>query len=454
MDDIRFGYITPENLSLFTDLYELTMLQGYLEAGHNPEAVFDLFVRDLPVERGYLIAAGLEQAVHYLENLHFSDRAIDHLNEEEFSDAFLAELEDIAFEGDVRAVPEGTAVFPDEPLIEVQAPIVQAQLLETLLINQVAFQTLVATKAARMNEMVERHGNGQSLVDFGSRRAHGTDAGMKAARAAYIGGFDGTSNGAAGEAFGIETFGTMAHSWIESFDTEREAFEAYIQTYGEDSILLIDTYDTIEGAELAQEVAEQRGVDIRGVRIDSGDLAQLSQQVREIAGDIGIFVSSGLDEYRIREFFHDGGVASGFGVGTNLVTSRDAPALEAVYKLVAVEKGGEMAPVMKLSEGKETWPGRKSVRRVERNGMYEKDVLGMAGEETAEEQLLVQVLEDGERVYDVPKLDDVQQRAERERQKLPRTVRNIEAPGDYPVEVSDRLREERDRLEQENIRRG
>ncbi|MDY6776579.1 MAG: nicotinate phosphoribosyltransferase [Candidatus Nanohaloarchaea archaeon] len=448
MEEAEFGYVTKEDLAVFTDLYELTMLQGYHGEGHNPRAVFDLFFRSLPENRGYLIAAGLEQAVHYLENLEFSPEALGYLGEQGFDDDFLEYLSGFQFTGDVRAVPEGTPVFPDEPVMEVEAPIMQAQLFETLLINQVTFQTMIATKAARMREVVERRGDGQSLVDFGSRRAHGTDAGVKAARASYIGGFSGTSNVAAGETFGIPVYGTMAHSWIESFETEREAFEAYVDAYGDESILLVDTYDTLKGAEKAREIVEERGVDIRGVRIDSGDLPALSRKVQENTG-LDVFVSSGLDEYRIREFFREGGVATGFGVGTNLVTSADAPKLEGVYKLVASEEDGSMEPQMKLSKGKTTWPGRKSVHRAGEAGEYRGDTLAGRGEKGEGEDVLVKVFEDGERVYGLPTLEEIRERAEREREKLPEEVRRIEEPGKYPVKVGEELRETGKSLEQE-----
>ncbi len=439
MTDTRFGYITPDNIALFTDLYELTMLQGYHETGHEPRAVFDLFVRDLPPHRGYLVAAGLEQAVHYLEHLTFTGDALDYLAEQGFHDAFLDRLADFEFTGDVRAVPEGTPVFPDEPIIEVEASIMEAQLLETMLINQVAVQSLVATKAARMREMVERHGTGQALVDFGSRRAHGTDAGVKAARAAIIGGFDATSNVAAGEAFDIPVSGTMAHSWIESFPSEREAFEAYVDVYGDDSVLLIDTYDTVNGAETARAVADGAG-SIRGVRIDSGDLAALSREVADIVGDdIDVYVSSGLDEDAIRAFLQDDGVAAGFGVGTNLVTSADAPVLEAVYKLVAVEHDGEMAPVMKHSPGKATLPGPKAVHRVAEDGTAQRDVIGRRGESLPGRPLLEEVMVDGDVVAELPGLEALRDRARTGRRALPRAVRDIDDPDAYPVETSERL---------------
>ena len=446
----EFGYVTPENLPIFTDLYELTMLQGYYRADHNPRATFDLFIRDLPPGRGYLIAAGLEQAVHYIESLTFGDRTLDYLAKQGFGDDFLAALADFTFSGDVRAIPEGRAVFHDEPLIEVTAPIMEAQLLETLLINQISFQTLIATKAARMRDVVERAGSGQSLVDFGSRRAHGTDAGMKAARAAVIGGFDGTSNVAAGEAFDIETFGTMAHSWIQSFPTERAAYEAFVEVYGEDSILLVDTYDTLAGARLAMDVATERDLDIRGVRLDSGDLAALSKEVAPIVGEDSVFVSSGVDEYFLREFFEAGGIATGFGPGTSLTTSADAPKIEGVYKLVSVaDDTGSLQPSMKLSAGKVTYPGQKRVTRESDGETYRRDLLGTAEESLPGEDLLVDVIRDGELVYDLPDLTAIQERTLAELERIPEPVRAIDEPTTYPVDVSDGLQGLADRVEAE-----
>ncbi|MFC7132759.1 MULTISPECIES: nicotinate phosphoribosyltransferase [Salinibaculum] len=433
-----FAPVTDDALALFTDLYELTMMQGYVETGHTPEATFSLFFRDLPTDRGYVVAAGLEQAVHYLEHLTFTDAALDYLATQGFGDAVLDALADFDFSGDVRALPEGTVVFPDEPLLEVTAPIFEAQLFETLLINQVGFQSLVATKAARMREAVDRHGDDQTIVDFGSRRAHGTDAGLKAARAAYLGGVTGTSNVAAGRAFDIPVFGTMAHSWVQSFPTERAAFEAFVDVYGDESVLLVDTYDTVGGAETAAAVADERDVDIRGVRLDSGDLVALSKEVNDIV-DCGIFVSSGLDEYAIADFLTDGGVATGFGPGTALVTSKDAPTLDPVYKLVAVERDGELAPTMKLSTGKVTYPGQKSVNRVERDGRFERDVLAARDESAPGEDQLVDVFEDGDLVYDLPGLDASRERARRQRERLPEGTRALRDPDPYPVDVGDGL---------------
>ncbi|MFB6362140.1 MAG: nicotinate phosphoribosyltransferase [Halobacteriales archaeon] len=437
--ECEFGAVTRADLGLFTDLYELTMAQGYLAADHTPRATFDLFVRELPPDRGYLVAAGLEQVVAYLEGIEFRAPAIDYLRDQGFGEPFLEWLAAFEFTGDVRAVPEGTPVFPNEPMVEVTAPIPQAQLFETLFINQVGYQTLVATKAARMRDVVRRHGDGQSLVDFGTRRAHGTDAGLKLGRAAYIGGFDGTSNALTGERFGVPVSGTMAHSWIQSFESERAAFEAFVDQYGEDSILLADTYDTHRGVELAKAVAAEQGVDIAGVRLDSGDLVALSKAAAETLPDsMGVFVSSGMDEYRIKEFLDAGGVATGFGPGTALATSADAPKLEIVYKLVAVERDGELAPTMKLSEGKQTYPGQKAIRRVEGADGYNHDVLGLR-DEIDEDDLLGDVYRDGEVVYDTPDLEDVKARVAEEVQKVPVATRAIEGPEQYPVETTDGL---------------
>jgi nicotinate phosphoribosyltransferase len=443
----QFGYITPENLGLFTDLYELTMLQGYHAADHNPRATFSLFFRRLPADRGYLLAAGLEQAMAYIEDLSFSDRAIEYLRNRGFDEEFLTRLEEFEFTGTVRALPEGTPVFPDEPLLEVTAPIFEAQLFETLLLNQVGFQTLVASKAARMREAVERYGDDQSLVDFGSRRAHGTDAGMKAARAAAIGGFDGTSLVAAGEEFSLPVYGTMAHSWVQSFEDEHEAFETFLDQYHDDTILLVDTYDTVEGAKLAMDVAENHDWEV-GVRLDSGDLAPLSKDVAEIVDGCPIFVSSSMDEYKIADFLRDGGVATGFGPGTALTTSGDAPSLDLVYKLTEIERDGEMRPSMKLSSGKVTYPGAKSIRRVGEDG-YERDILALRGEEGLGEEQLVLVFEDGNRVADPPELGAIADRTGTRRRNLPDDCRTLRSPATYPVEISDELRQLTDDLQAE-----
>ena len=447
MHRTTFGFLTPENASLFTDLYELRMMQAYYNQDHNPRATFSLFFRDLPPDRGYMLTAGLEQAIHYVQNISFGERAIDYLNERGFDDTFLAHLASLSFTGEVRALPEGTPVFANEPLLEVTAPILEAQLLETAVINQIGFQTLIATKASRMRDVIDRYGDEQRLVDFGSRRAHGTDAGIKAARAAYVGGFDATSNVAAGELFDIPVSGTMAHSWIQSFESEREAFETFVDEFGEASVLLIDTYDTVSGAQLARDVADEAGVAIRGVRLDSGDLPALSKAVSDVTPELDQYISSGMDEYAIRDFFERGGVGVGFGPGTALVTSTDASKVEGVYKLVAVERDGAMRPTMKLSPGKVTYPGAKCVHRIEEDGRYVGDVVGLRDEELPGEEQLVTVVADGELVRDLPDLDTIRDAARERRRSLPADHRQIEDPVPYDVRISDGLRAASDELQ-------
>lgn len=434
-----FGYLDSSDIGLFTDRYELTMLRGYLEQRHTPEATFSLFYRSLPRDRGYVIAAGLEQAIAYIQDISFGAEQLTYLQEQGFPDPFLEFLADFTFTGDIRAIPEGTPVFPNEPLIEVTAPIQQAQLFETMLLNQLGYQSLIATKAARMRDTVRRYGDDQQLIDFGARRAHGTDAGIKAARAAYIGGFDGTSNEAAGAMFGIPAVGTMAHSWVQSFPTERASFEAFAEIFGEDSIFLIDTYDTVGGARTAVEVATEIGLTGGGVRLDSGDLVALSKDVRSVLPSwMDIFVSSGVDEYFLRRFFEEGGVADGFGPGTALSVSSDVPTLNPVYKLVAVEERGAMQPSMKLSEGKVTYPGAKSVRRFG-DSTDTKDVIACPNEDIGGRELLVDIVNDGELIYDLPSLDEIRRSTQEGIQRLPTEVRRLRNPTDYSVDVSEKL---------------
>jgi nicotinate phosphoribosyltransferase len=393
-----------------------------------------------------MVTAGVEQAIHHIENISFGDRAIEFLAEQGFDEGFLSHLESLAFTGEVRALPEGTPVFANEPMLEVTAPLLQGQLLETAVINQIGFQTLIATKASRMRDVIDRYGRDQQLVDFGSRRSHGTDAGIKAARAAFVGGFDGTSNVAAGELFDVPIFGTMAHSWVQSFESERDAFETFVAEHGEDSVLLIDTYDTVNGARLATDVADEMGVDVRGVRLDSGDLPALSKAVAEVAPHVDQYISSGINEYAIKEFFERGGIAAGFGPGTALVTSTDAPKVEGVYKLVAVERDGRMRPTMKLSKGKVTYPGAKSVHRVETDGQFTGDVVGLRDEELPGADQLMTVIEDGTRVADLPDLDTARATARDQRRKLPEEYRRIDAPEPYEITISDGLRAKTEEL--------
>ncbi|XVH33705.1 nicotinate phosphoribosyltransferase (plasmid) [Haloferacaceae archaeon DSL9] len=439
MSQPAHGSIDLRDIALFTDRYELTMMQGYYETGHNPTATFSVYFRRLPPDRGYAVAAGLEQVIDYVDAIEFSDRALAFLADDGFDERFLSALGSFEFSGEIRALPEGTLVFPNEPLLEVTAPIFEAQLFETFVLNQIGFQTLVATKGARMTDVVRRRGDGQTLVDFGSRRAHGVDAGLAAARAAYIGGFDGTSNLSAGERFGIPTYGTMAHSWVQSFDTERASFEAFADVYGDDAIYLVDTYDTVRGADRAVAVTTDRNIRLGGVRLDSGDLIELSKEVRETVGDAGIVVSSSVDEYFLREFFESGGVATAFGPGTALTTSKDAPDSGVVYKLTAVDRDGALSPSMKLSAGKVTYPGRKDLYRIERDGVYQYDVLARRGESFDGEPLLEAIFEDGALVYERPDLRSIRERTRRQLETLPEKHRTVRNPDAYEVRISDGL---------------
>ncbi|MHC5035235.1 MAG: nicotinate phosphoribosyltransferase, partial [Planctomycetota bacterium] len=356
------------NRALCTDLYELTMAAAYFERGMTQRAAFELFIRRLPPQRGYLLCAGLEQAVSYLQNLSFSAEQIEYLRAlpvfGKISDGFFEYLADLRFTGHLIAVPEGTPAFAEEPLLRVEAPIIEAQIVETFLLSTVNFQTLIASKAARVVEAARLDGRERAVVDFGTRRAHGPDAAVLAARAAYIGGCVATSNVEAGHRLGIPVSGTEAHSFVMAFDSEQEAFEAYAGCYDKHTILLIDTYDTIEGARRAIRAAPE----MRGVRIDSGDAIELSKQVRRMLDEAGradamVFASGDLDEREVARLIAGGAAVDGFGVGTKLVTSADAPYLGGVYKLVAVEQDGRWQPRLKLSADKATYPGPKQVHR-------------------------------------------------------------------------------------------
>ncbi|MFN2420600.1 MAG: nicotinate phosphoribosyltransferase [Gemmatimonadota bacterium] len=437
----RSSWVTDRDLALFTDLYELKMLRAYREEGMDEEAVFDLYFRGLPESRNYLLACGLDDALHYLETVRFGPDDLEYLaTTGQFDHTFLSWLESFRFSGDVWAVPEGTPVFADEPLLEVVAPIGQAQLAETFLMNQVHFQTAVASKAAR----VVHAARGIPVVDFGLRRYHGTDAGMKAARAFHVAGVASTSNVLAGAVYGMPIAGTMAHSYVQAFDEEIDSFRAFARLYPE-TILLVDTYDTIEGVEKVVELARELGGDFRvsGVRIDSGDLIELTFRAREIldrAGldRVGIFLSGGLDEHKVARIVGAGTPVVGFGVGTRMGVAPDAPALDIAYKLV--EYGGEGR--LKLSPGKPILPGRKQVFRLEEKGGAVRDLLARHDEEHDGEPLLIRVMKGGERSEAGREaLDQARVRAKREIGRLPERVRAIE-PADpaYTIEISQALR--------------
>ncbi len=431
----------PKNLGLFTDLYELTMLRAYHELGLDRTAVFSLFVRRLPKERNLLVACGLDDFLEELENLRFEADDIAYLRGEGFPDDFLGWLARFRFSGDVFALPEGTPFFENEPILEIVAPIGEAQLIETLAINQIGFPTLIASKAAR----VVTAASGRAVIDFGSRRAHGLDAAIKAARASYVAGAASTSNVLAGKLYGIPTAGTMAHSFVQAFDAEMEAFRAFARVYPE-TVLLVDTYDTLEGVKKVIALAKELGPDfkVRAVRLDSGDLVALSQDVRALldaAGlsEVGIFASGGLDEAKIAALLSAGAPIGGFGVGTDLVVSADAPSLDIVYKLTEYAGKGRI----KLSSGKRTLPGRKQVFRAVEDGIAQGDTIADADETLPGVPLLKQVMRAGRRLEPPEPLADIRARCLGAIAKLPPEIRALKkADPPYPVAVSAALAED------------
>ncbi len=448
------GWVDGENMALLTDLYELTMADSYFRRGRNQETTFDLFVRHMPPHRSYLVAAGLEQVLYYLAHIRFTQDAIDYLaGLGLFSREFLDYLKGFRFTGTVWAIPEGEFFFPKEPVLRVTAPRIEAQIVETFLLNTINFQSMIASKASRVVQAAQ----GRAVVDFSPRRDHGADAALKVARASYIGGCAGTSCTLAGQVFGIPVYGTMAHSYIMSFETELEAFRAFAQDFPTNALLLIDTYDTLQGARHAIVVAremEARGHRLRGVRLDSGDLVVLSREVRKVLDEAGlsyvrILLSGDLNEYKIRDLLDRGAVVDLFGVGTEMGTSRDAPSLGGVYKLVE----DDMGPKIKLSAGKVTLPGKKQVYRVlDGQGVWKEDVIALEVEEISFEgeayPLLVKVMEGGEVVYHLPSLKEVRSRSLEAVGRLPVRYRTLEAcPGEeLPVKLSPALKGLTDKL--------
>lgn len=434
----------PLRSALLTDLYQLTMLYAYNTRDMRDIAVFELFVRRLPPQRNFMMAAGLEQALAYLEQLCFTPEEIEWVaNCGRFSAEFARSLADFKFTGDVEAMPEGTIFFPDEPVLRITAPMPQAQLVESRLINLMHYETVVASKAARCVLAAP----GKLLVDFGLRRAHGAEAGVLAARASYLAGFAGTATVLAGAQMGLPLFGTMAHSFVQAHDDEAQAFEHFARAFPRDAVLLIDTYDTEQAAHkvvaLSQRLREQ-GIRIRGVRLDSGDLTALSRSVRRIldAGglhEVTLFASGNLDEYRLHELLAAGAPIDGFGVGTSLVTSIDVPSLDAVYKLE--EYAGK--PRRKRSSGKATWPGRKQVyRRYDGDGNFEHDVLALHDEPQDGTPLLKPVMRNGRRLQAPETLAAIRQRAAGQLARLPPRLQILGPAGlPYRVEVTPALRE-------------
>jgi len=435
--------------ALFTDLYELSMLAAYHAEGMAGTAVFELFFRNLPPHRNYIVAAGLEDALDYLEHLRFSEGELDFLAQmPQFDGRFVESLAALRFTGDVHAVPEGTVVFPNEPILQVVAPLPEAQLIETCLLNQIHVQSLVATKAAR----ITRTAGGRAVTDFGSRRAHGTDAALKAARAGYIGGIAGTSNVLAAQRYGIPCLGTMAHSYVQAHDDELTAFEAFAASFPE-TTLLVDTYDTLQGVERVIELARRQGSSftVRAIRLDSGPLDELIPRARRRLDEAGlshvkILASGGIDEYGVEALIDAGVPVDGFGIGTALVVSDDAPHVDLSYKLVEYESRARM----KLSTGKVSLPGRKQVFRRTDAGRLSGDTLAEFGESLSGEPLLAPVMRAGRRTPEGRwELDDARRRCASQLDALPEALHGLaQLPPEqgYPVSASERLAEARRRV--------
>lgn len=427
---------------LLIDLYELNMLEAYLDGGETGTAVFEFFFRKFSPQRNFLMAAGLEQALDFLEGLRFRPHELEWLEKSgRFSRRLLDYLAQFRFTGAADAIPEGTPVFADEPILRVIAPLPEAQIVETRLINLLHFQTVIATKAARMVLAAP----GKLLVDFGLRRAHGAEAGLLAARAAYIAGFSGTATLLSGVEFGIPVQGTMAHSFIQAHDDELTAFERFARSRPENLTLLLDTYDSERAAQKVVELAPklaQAGISIQAVRIDSGDLGEIARRVRKVldAGGLSkikVFASGGLDERQLAELAGSAPI-DGFGVGTSLTVSTDLPALDCAYKLQEYRGVARR----KWSPGKATWPGRKQIfRRFDTEGRMAGDLLTVEGDRQAGEPLLAPVMREGKRLAGHPSLDACRERAAAELKRLPAPWRSLDAAPPYPVTISPALAE-------------
>jgi nicotinate phosphoribosyltransferase len=426
---------TESNAALLVDLYELTMAAGYFEQHVDCRASFELFVRHLPPVRSYLVAAGVEAALNYLEDLAFTEEDIRFLRSEKVfravSGSFFDYLRKFRFTGDVCAVPEGSLVFAEEPILQVTAPVLEAQIVETFLLSVVNFETLIASKAAR----VVRAAGGRGVLEFGSRRAHGPEAGVRAARAAYVGGCMASSNVEAGRRYNIPLVGTAAHSWTQVFPTERQSFEALVKTFPENAILLIDTYDSLMGARTAVALGKK----IAGVRLDSGDLLEKSRQVRRILDEGGlrnaIIVASGdLSEDKIERLVREEAPIDVFGVGTELSTSKDWPALGVVYKLVESEQDGRVEYKTKFSEEKVYSPGKKQVFRYLKSGMYDRDVIARSSENFPEAvPLLEKVMERGRRLVPPTAAPALRARTLGNLARLPGAYHALRDAPPYPV---------------------
>ena len=477
--------LKEENLTLLCDFYEFAMANGYFEAGIGDKIVyFDMFYRTVPDNASYSIAAGLEQVIDYIENLHFSDEDIDFLRTKEiFHEEFLEYLRNFKFECDVWAIKEGTVVFPQEPLVIVKGPIMQAQMLETMILLTINHQSMVATKANRIVTAAK----GRPVVEFGSRRAQGYTGANLGARASYIGGCAGTANTLAEKLYGVPAVGTMAHSWVQLFSTEYEAFKTYAKVYPENCLLLVDTYDTLkEGIPNAIRVWNEelvpKGIRPKGIRIDSGDIAYLSKQARVMLDEAGfsdavIMASNSLDEWTIESILSQGAKLDSFGVGERLITSKSSPVFGGVYKLVAYEEDDKIVPTIKISENvaKITTPGFKSLYRIyDKDTMKaEADVVTLHQEKLEEldeleifhpiytwkrkkftnfvaKNLMVKVFDKGKLVYDIPTLDEIRDHVQDELKSLWDEVKRLENPHEYIVDLSQDLWDIKDDLLKEH----
>jgi len=441
MKNAKSLFITEDTLGIVTDFYQLSMVAGYFEQGMNDIVTFEFFVRHLPKNRSYLVTAGLEQVLHYLTHITFSQKAIGFLKQvplfKQVSKEFFEYLEKFKFSGSVHAMPEGTVAFADEPIIRVTAPLIEAQIIETYLLATLNFQTAIATKASRIVYAAQ----GRDVIDFGTRRAHGAQAGVHAARACFIGGCNGTSNVFAAYELGIPPIGTIAHSWVMVFENELESFRKYHEVFPEHTILLIDTYDTLTGAKHATAIGDK----LRGVRIDSGDLLKLSREVRKILDDsklnqVKIVASGDLNEFLIDGLVKRGAPIDSFGVGTEMVTSKDAPALGGVYKLVEQEHEGKLIPKMKFSEDKATYPCKKQVYRIfDTDNNFSGDVVGLENEDINGTPLLQQIVKNGRPCYRLPAINEVQKTARDNITRLPQQFKRLENLHNYPITKSKKL---------------
>jgi nicotinate phosphoribosyltransferase len=429
---------------LITDLYELTMAESYFRERMFGQATFSLFIRDCPPHRAYFVSAGIEHLIEIIEQMRFSKESILFLESTgRFSPGFLEYLGQFRFTGTIRAIPEGKLFFPQEPVIELTAPIIDGQLLETIILNVIQLETMIASKAARCVQAAR----GRGLIDFSLRRTHGVDAGMKAARGSYLAGFLGTSNVLAGKLYDIPIFGTMAHSYITSFRSEMDAFLAFVDAFPENAVLLIDTYDTLSGARKAIEVAHHmaaRGRRLLGVRLDSGDMVQLSKEVRRMFSEAGfpgvsILASGNLDEFRIHDMIEKGAEIDLFAVGTRMGVSADAPYFDIAYKLV--EYDGR--PILKLSSGKQTWVCKKQVYRFyTKDGQIKEDVISLLSERRPEaEPLLEVVMVEGKRQRPAEPLGKIRERFADEIKNLPSQYKGTRASMEFPVLISESLQE-------------